>query len=157
MTHAPSDRFPLPEEYGEGSVWVDRVGTRSFVGRNRRGVEIPIGQGEGQIDPGELLKLALIGCAGMSADFAIARRLGEDVDVRLWAHGTSDEQTHRYAEIGEQIQLDLDGLDQAEIDRLALVIDRAIEAGCTVQRTVEPGVSVHHTLLRPAAPEEDPA
>ncbi|MFC0674227.1 OsmC family protein [Brachybacterium hainanense] len=147
MTSTPSDRFPRPEAYGEGSVWADRVGHRSLVGRNQRGVEIPIGQGEGEISPGELLKLALIGCAGMSSDFAIGRRLGEDFAMRLWAHGTSDGETNRYARIPEEIQLDLEGLDEAALARLVTVVGRAIESGCTVERSIVPGVEVTHRIL----------
>ncbi|UEJ83101.1 osmotically inducible protein C [Brachybacterium halotolerans subsp. kimchii] len=147
MTSVPEATFPLPDEFGEGSVWVDRVGERSLVGRNRRGVEIPIGKGEGQVDPGELLKIALIGCAGMSMDIPTSRRLGEDFALRLWAHGTSDEGSNRYEAIHEQIQLDLDGLSADELRRLRAVIDRSIEASCTVQRTVVPGVGVDHEIL----------
>lgn len=147
MTSVPEATFPLPDEFGEGSVWVDRVGERSLVGRNRRGVEIPIGKGEGQVDPGELLKIALIGCAGMSMDIPTSRRLGEDFALRLWAHGTSDETSNRYEAIHEQIQLDLDGLSADELRRLRAVIDRSIEASCTVQRTVVPGVGVDHEIL----------
>ena len=143
----PSDRFPLPDRFGPGSVWADREGTRRLLGRNQRGVEIPIGQGEGEINPGELLKLALIGCAGMSADLPTGRRLGEDFAMRLWAHGVSDEETNRYTSIEEEIQLDLDGLDPKALARIATVIDRAIEASCTVQRTVVPGTPVRHRIL----------
>jgi uncharacterized OsmC-like protein len=147
MTSVPDETFPLPEEFGEGSVWVDRVGERSLVGRNRRGVEIPIGKGEGQVDPGELLKIALIGCAGMSMDIPASRRLGEDFALRLWAHGTSDEASNRYDAIHEQIQLDLEDLSADELRRLRAVIDRSIEASCTVQRTVVPGAAVDHEIL----------
>jgi uncharacterized OsmC-like protein len=147
MTTVPDETFPLPEEFGEGSVWVDRVAQRSLIGRNRRGVEIPIGTGEGQIDPGELLKIALIGCAGLSMDIPASRRLGEDFALRVWAHGTSDEQSNRYESVHEQIQLDLEGLDAAELRRLRTVIDRSIEASCTVQRTVAPGTPVDHEVM----------
>lgn len=147
MTSVPDETFPLPEEFGEGSVWVDRVGERSFVGRTRRGVEIPIGTGEGQVNPGELLKIALIGCAGMSMDIPTSRRLGEDFALRLWAHGTSDEASNRYEAIHEQVQLDLEGLSGDELRRLRAVIDRSIEASCTVQRTVVPGAAVDHEIL----------
>lgn len=149
MTAAPEpgDDFALPSEAGDQSVWVDRVGTRSLVGRNMRGVEIPIGAGDGQVDPGELLRIALIGCAGMSIDQVVARRLGEDFPMRLWVHDASDPETNRFPEIHEQIQLDLEGLDARELERLRTVIDRAIEARCTVQRTVVPGVAVDHELL----------
>ena len=98
MPSLPDDRFPLPEDFGPGSVWADRTGHRTLVGRTQRGVEIPIGHGEGEASPGELLKLALIGCAGMSSDVNLARRLGEDFEARLWAHGTSDEAA-RHAQV----------------------------------------------------------
>lgn len=143
----PSDRFPLPESFGPGSVWADRDGTRRLLGRNQRGVQIPIGLGEGEISPGELLKLALIGCAGMSADLPIGRRIGEDFAMRLHAHGLADEESDRYTAIDEEIQLEIDGMDETELRRLATVIDRAIDASCTVQRTVVPGVEVHHRIL----------
>ena len=143
--HSP-ESFELPEDFGPGSVWVDRVATRQYVGHTQSGVEIPIGLEEGRVSPGELLKLALIGCAGMSMDHSVARRLGEDFAARLYAHGTSDEKDDRYHEIDETIQLDLSGLEEREREKLAAVIDRVIDAACTIQRTVVPGAEVRHTI-----------
>ncbi|MGP9693110.1 OsmC family protein [Brachybacterium sp. AOP25-B2-12] len=157
MTPLPDTGFPVPEQAGPGSVWADRVGTKRLIGRNQRGVEIPIGQGEGEINPGELLKLALIGCAGMSSDFGLSRRLGEDFAMRLWVHGQSDEDTNRYERIDEQIQLDLSALSPEEQERLRRVIDRAIAAGCTVERTVAPGVEVHHEVQDAGSPVASPS
>ena len=154
MPTVPDDRFERPENVGPGSVWADRSGHRTLVGRNQRGVEIPIGHGEGEINPGELLKLALIGCAGMSSDTNLARRLGEDFPARLWAHGSSDESENRYATIAEEVQLPLDGLTEQEIAAVVKVFGRAVAAGCTVERTVVPGVEVTHRILGPAQPEQ---
>lgn len=139
--------FERPEQWGPGTVWVDRVATRQFVGHNRRGVEIPIGMEAGQVSPGELLKLALIGCAGMSMDHAVARRLGEDFAARLYAFGLADKDEDRYFEIKEGIQLELDELSDAERASLASIIDRVVSAACTVKRTVEPGAKVHHAVI----------
>lgn len=147
MAVAPDDSFPRPASFGPGSVWADRSGHRSLIGRNQRGVEIPIGHGEGEINPGELLKLALIGCAGMSGDVTLARRLGEDFEMRLWAHGTSDEADNRYHRIAEEVQLPLEGLTAEEIATVVTVFERAVAAGCTVERTVVPGAEVTHTVL----------
>lgn len=147
MPSVPDDRFELPENFGPGSVWADRTGERTLVGRNQRGVEIPIGHGEGQINPGELLKLALIGCADMSSDVNLARRLGQDFDMRLWAHGTSDEAQNRYLRIAEEVQLPLEGLTAEEIATVVKVFGRAVAAGCTVERTVVPGAEVTHRIL----------
>lgn len=156
MPSLPDDRFPLPEAFGPGSVWVDRTGHRTLVGRTQRGVEIPIGHGEGEVSPGELLKLALIGCAGMSSDVNLARRLGEDFEVRLWAHGTSDEAENRYLSIAEEVQLPLEGLTEQEIATVVKVFGRAVAAGCTVERSVVPGVEVTHRVLG-AEPGEEQA
>lgn len=147
MTSVPDDRFARPEGFGPGSVWADRSGPRTLIGRNQRGVEIPIGHGEGEINPGELLKLALIGCAGMSSDVNLSRRLGEDFAMRLWAHGTSDETDNRYHSIAEEVQLPLEGLTEQEIATVVKVFGRAVAAGCTVERTVVPGVEVTHRIL----------
>ena len=147
MASVPDDRFPLPEGFGPGSVWADRSGPRSLVGSNQRGVEIPIGHGVGEISPGELLKLALIGCAGMSSDVNLARRLGDDFDARLWAHGTSDEDSNRYLSIAEEVQLPLEGLSAGEIATVAKVFGRAVAAGCTIERSVVPGIEVTHRVL----------
>lgn len=156
MPAVPDERFPTPEQAGPGSVWADRTGHRTLVGSNQRGVEIPIGKGEGEISPGELLKLALIGCAGMTADINLARRLGDDFEMRLWAHAEPDESENRYRSIAEQVQLPLEGLTEAEIASVVKVFDRAVTVGCTVERTVVPGVDVTHTVLaaeQPAASE----
>lgn len=147
MPAVPDEVFPIPDNAGPDSVWADRSGPRALVGRNQRGVEIPIGKGEGEISPGELLKLALIGCAGMTSDVNLARRLGDDFAMRLWAHGDSDDSENRYARIDEEVQLPLDGLTEAEIASVAKVFGRAVAAGCTVERTVVPGTEVTHTIL----------
>ncbi|MFC7374563.1 OsmC family protein [Brachybacterium sp. GCM10030268] len=147
MSSVPDDRFELPEDFGPGSVWADRSGHRTLVGRNQRGVEIPIGLGEGEISPGELLKLAVIGCAGMSSDVNLSRRLGEDFDMRLWAHGLSEDSDNRYHSIAEQVQLPVEQLTEAETAEITKVFGRAVAAGCTVERTIVPGVEVTHEVL----------
>ncbi len=156
MSVQPDDTFDLPEAFGPGSVWADRVGHRSLIGCTQKGVEIPIGHGEGEASPGELLKLALIGCAGMTSDQALSRRLGDDYKARFWAHGLSDAEDNRYHRIEQDVQLELDGLDEKALRTLAAVFARAVAAGCTVERTVVPGAEVVHRILgiddEPAAP-----
>lgn len=147
MPGLPEDGFPLPPATTPASVWADRVGPRSYVGRNQRGVEIPIGEGEHEINPGELLKLALLGCAGMSADVNLARRLGDDFPMRLWAHDASDPEQNRYTRIGEEIQLALEDLEPEARAKVVTVLGRAIAAGCTVERSVVPGIEVTHRVL----------
>lgn len=149
------ESFERPDSFGEGTVWVDRVATRQLVGYNQRGVEIPIGMEQGRVSPGELLKLALIGCAGMSMDHSTARRLGPDFAMRIFAHGLADAAEDRYFRIDEEIQLDIDHLSDEERAALATVIDRVIDAACTVKRTVVPGAEVHHTFIDAAGQGSD--
>lgn len=147
MPGLPEDGFPLPPATTSASVWADRVGPRSYVGRTQRGVEIPIGEGEHEINPGELLKLALLGCAGMSADVNLSRRLGDGFPMRLWAHDASDPEQNRYTRIGEEIQLALEDLEPEARQKVVTVLGRAIAAGCTVERSVVPGIEVTHRVL----------
>lgn len=133
---------------GPGSVSVARTGTRTFEGMNERGSTVRIGPGdvEGTFTPGELLKLALIGCAGMSADRVAARRLGDDFAVTIWAHGRSDHDGNRYRRVEEEILVDLSGLEPAERTRLIEVMKRAIDRGCTVARSVEGAIELDTTI-----------
>lgn len=129
---APSERS------GPASVSATRTGARRYIGRNARGSEVLIGPADapGHFTPGELLKLALAGCAGMSSDRATARRLGDDFASTVWAHGDSDPVEERYHAIDEEMLLDLDGLSDEDTQRLIAVIGRSIAASCTVARSV---------------------
>jgi len=88
-------------------LWAERVGTRRYTGHNARGAQVRMGPVEaGDVfTPGELLKLALAGCAGMSADHSLARRLGPDVSVTVRVAGPNRDE--RYPEVHEEILVDL--------------------------------------------------
>ncbi|MCP2371118.1 putative OsmC-like protein [Agromyces terreus] len=141
-THAVSERI------GPGSVSVARTGDRTFEGLNERGATIRIGhaEAEGHFTPGELLKLALAACAGMSADRVIARRLGEDVSYTVWAHGTS-EPDNRYDRVVEELLLPLGELDADERAKLERLIDASIERSCTVARSVEQDIDLEREIV----------
>ncbi|WP_353816085.1 OsmC family protein [Agromyces sp. SYSU T00266] len=135
------------ERIARGSVSVTRTGRRTYEGLNERGSTVLIGPVEapGHFTPGELLKLALAGCAGMSADSVAARRLGDDVAITVWAHGTSKDD-NRYREIDEEIVVDLSGLEPEEREQLAAIMARAIARACTVARSVEGSIDLRTTV-----------
>ena len=140
---------PTPSTHaGPGSVSATRTGPRSYIGRNARGSEVLIGPAElpGHFTPGELLKLALAGCAGMSSDRVTARRLGDDYQATVWAHGSADPNEERYRAIDEEILLELDGLDEADIATLRTIIGKSIERACTVGRSVVGSIDVSTTV-----------
>ncbi|WP_448005870.1 OsmC family protein [Agromyces bauzanensis] len=138
----------VSERIGPGSVSVVRTGTRTYEGLNERGSIVRIGpaDAEGCFTPGELFKLALIGCAGMSADRAAARRLGDDFEMTVWAHGRSDRDENRYSRIDEEVLIDLSGLEPDERATLIDLMDKAIRRGCTVARSVETGTELHTVI-----------
>jgi uncharacterized OsmC-like protein len=133
---------------GPGSVSVTRTGARSFRGHNERGDTVRIGPAEmpGHFTPGELFKLALAGCAGMSSDGVIARRLGEDFEETIWAHGTSDEKEDRYFTVDEEMLLNLDALSVAERNKLMMIIRKSIDSSCTISRSVRDSVDIGLTM-----------
>ncbi|MWB99193.1 OsmC family protein [Agromyces seonyuensis] len=140
--HVPTDNV------AHGSVSVARTGERTFEGRNESGTSILIGPAgtPGHFSPGELLKLALAGCAGMSADRGIARRLGEDAAVTVWVHGASNAE-NRYDRVVEEIVLDLGGLDDDARATLERVIRASIDRGCTVERSIGEQIDVAHAIV----------
>jgi uncharacterized OsmC-like protein len=141
----PPSTTPAPPPV---ELWVERTGRRTYTGRSSRGAEVLIGPAEAGavFTPGELLKIALAGCSGMSADFALSHRLGDDVDVTVKVSGLSDPEEDRYPALAEELVVDLTSLDAAQRERLIAVVHRAIDLHCTVGRTIEAGASIELTV-----------
>ena len=125
-------------------LWVERTGIRRYTGRSTRGAEVLIGSedDEGVFTPGELLKIALAGCSGLSSDQPLRRRLGDDYRAVIKVSGPADREQERYPLLEENLELDLSGLSAAEIERLLIVVNRAIDQACTVGRTLKAGTTV---------------
>ncbi|GAA2726665.1 OsmC family protein [Cellulomonas aerilata] len=145
---APGPESPSAEGAAPAQLWVERTGTRTYTGRSSRGAEVLIGPAEAGavFTPGELLKIALAGCSGMTADAALARRLGDDVAVVVRVSGQSDPAEDRYEHLREEMVVDLSGLDDTAKARLLTVVNRAIESHCTVARTLTNGATVELTI-----------
>ncbi len=125
-------------------LWVERTGVRRYTGRSTRGAEVFIGSAddEGVFTPGELLKIALAGCSGLSSDQPLRRRLGDDYDATIRVSGPADRDQERYPLIEESLEVDLSGLSADELTRLVTVVERAIDQVCTVGRTLKSGTKV---------------
>jgi uncharacterized OsmC-like protein len=145
----PQFAHRVSERIGPGSVSVTRTGSRTYEGLNERGATVRIGGSELEgehFTPGELLKIALIGCAGLSTDRVAARRLGDDYAITIWAHGVSDPEENRYTRIEEELLVDLGRLDPSDRTKLIDIMERAIERGCTVARSVEDSIELDTTI-----------
>ena len=131
-------------------LWVERTGNRTYTGHSARGAQVSIGPAsEGAVfTPGELLKIALAACAGMSTDRTFARRLGDDYRVTIHVEGAKLVEEDRYPKITGTYDIDLTSLDDDARDRLITVAERAIDKACTVGRTVKAGAEVEY-LFQP--------
>ncbi|MGW4245145.1 OsmC family protein [Nocardia sp. NPDC004722] len=129
-------------------LWAERTGTRAYTGRNNRGGEVLIASAgvPGAFTPGELLKIALAGCSGLSADFTLSRRLGDSFDATVHVSGDADRENEVYPELTEEFDLDLSELDAEARQKLLVAAQRAIDRVCTVGRTLKAGTTVNLTF-----------
>lgn len=130
-------------------LWVERTGIRRYIGRSSRGAEVLIGSesDDGVFTPGELLKIALAGCSGLSSDQPLRRRLGDDYPAVIRVRGPADRDEERYPRIEETLEIDLSGLSAEDRERLLLVITRAIDQVCTVGRTLKAGAEISFDVV----------
>jgi uncharacterized OsmC-like protein len=125
-------------------LWVERTGVRRYTGRSSRGAEVLVGSEDvdGVFTPGELMKIALAACSGMSSDSPLRRRLGDDYAATIRVSGPADREQERYPLLEEKLEVDLSGLSDDEVTRLLTVVERAIDQVCTVGRTLKSGTKV---------------
>lgn len=141
-----SSHAPAP---ARDALWVTRAGNRQYTAHNGRGGSINVdgGDGDGAFTPGELLKLALAACAGLSADVSLARRLGDDFDATVHVSGPADREQERYPELSESFEVDLSSLEPDARERLVALAGRAIDKNCTVGRTLKAGSVVQLRIV----------
>jgi uncharacterized OsmC-like protein len=125
-------------------LWVERTGTRRYTGQSSRGAQVLVGSEDvdGVFTPGELLKIALAACSGMSSDQPLAHRLGDDYRAVVRVSGAADRDREIYPLLAETLELDLSGLSAEDKERLVSVVNRAIDLVCTVGRTLKSGTKV---------------
>jgi uncharacterized OsmC-like protein len=125
-------------------LWVERTGVRRYVGHSSRGAQVLVGSEDvdGVFTPGELMKIALAACSGMSSDQPLARRLGDEYQATVRVSGAADRDEERYPLLEETLEVDLSGLTEEETQRLEVVVNRAIDLVCTVGRTLKSGTKV---------------
>lgn len=138
-------------------LWVERTGSRRYTGHSSRGAQVLVGSEdvEGVFTPGELLKIALAACSGMSSDHPLARRLGDDYKAVVRVSGEADRDEEVYPLLSETLELDLSGLSEDDRERLFVVVNRAIDLVCTVGRTLKSGTTVKFEVASEADFEAD--
>ena len=130
-------------------LWVERTGVRRYTGHSSRGAEVLVGSEhvDGVFTPGELMKIALAACSGMSSDSPLARRLGDDYQATVRVSGDADREQEVYPLLEEALEVDLSGLADDEKARLLTVVQRAVDQVCTVGRTLKSGTKVSFQVV----------
>ena len=125
-------------------LWVERTGVRRYTGRSTRGAEVLVGSEDvdGVFTPGELLKIALAACSGMSSDHSLRSRLGDEYEATIRVSGPADREQERYPLLAEKLEIDLSGLSEEERRKLLVIVERSIDKVCTVGRTLKAGTEV---------------
>lgn len=140
----------MPE--GVPTLRVERVGPKTYIGRNERGAEVRIGTHgtDGVFSPGELLKIALAACSAMSAERPVLRRLGAVGPISAGVVSDKAHGENRYATLHTELVLPLAGLPEDERVAYLAIARRAVESGCTVGRTLEAGAHIELTFSNEA-------
>jgi uncharacterized OsmC-like protein len=125
-------------------LWVERTAVRRYTGHSSRGAQVLVGSEDvdGVFTPGELMKIALAACSGMSSDHPLAHRLGEDYQATIRVSGDADREQERYPLLQETLEIDLSSLSGDEKTRVLTVVERAVDQACTVGRTLKSGTTV---------------
>lgn len=125
-------------------LWVERTGVRRYTGRSSRGAEVLVGSDDvdGVFTPGELLKIALAACSGMSSDHSLRTRLGDDYPATIKVSGPPDREREVYPHLEERLEVDLSALSAEDRVKLLTIVRRSIDKACTVGRTLKEGAEV---------------
>ena len=133
-------------------LWVERNKDGSWDAFSDDGAHIKFGKGRGVFTPGDLMKIALAGCAALSSQFAIEHTLGDGKGARIVVDGTYDADSDAYINFNEQVVVDATDakLSEEDADKLKERVTRHIEKGCTVKHTYvqETTVRMHVTVRR---------
>lgn len=118
-------------------LWVERNKDGSWDAFSDDGAHIKFGKGRGVFTPGDLMKIALAGCAALSSQFAIEHTLGDGKGARIVVDGTYDANSDAYINFNEQVVVDATDakLSEEDADKLKERVTRHIEKGCTVKHT----------------------
>lgn len=119
------------------NVEVRRVGQHEFVATNDRGASVRVGRkgAEGSFTPVELLLAAAAGCAVVTAETLVTRRVDGELVAR--ADDVRSADGHSLTSVPVALDYDISQLDDTQRAALETAVRRAIDQLCTVTRTLK--------------------
>ena len=101
-------------------LWVERNKDGSWDAFSEDGAHLKFGHGKGLFTPGDLMKVALAGCAALSSQFPVENTLGEGSGAKIVVDGTYDPESDSYLSFEEQVNVDATSADLSEEDAAKL-------------------------------------
>lgn len=119
------------------NVEVRRTGRHEFTATNDRGASVRVGRkgAEGAFTPVELLLAAAAGCAAVTVETLVTRRVDGDLVAR--ADDVRPEGAHQLDAVPVTLDYDISSLDDAQRAVLETAVRRAVDELCTVTRTLK--------------------
>lgn len=131
-------------------LWVESNGDGTWQAHSDTGATLKIGHGPGMFNPGDLLKVALAACGGLSSQDAVSRTLGQQPGTRIDVTGDYDETNDRYNSFAETVTLDgsraSTPMDEKTAQKFADRVNRHIAKDCTVAHTYRQATPVDITI-----------
>ena len=126
-------------------LWVERNKDGSWDAFSEDGAHIKFGKGRGQFTPGDLMKVALAGCAALSSQFAVEHTLGDGKGAKIVVDGTYDADTDAYIGFDEQVVIDATdaGLSDEDAEKLAEMVRAIAEPEELIISMHEPFTGIH--------------
>ncbi|GAA1047325.1 OsmC family protein [Rothia amarae] len=127
------------------SVKVERVEKQRYRATNSEGASVEFGQGEGLLNPVEMLLAAIAGCSAIDVDVVTSRRSEPEVfEVKPSAIKLNEDGAVRLDDV--EVSFNVRFPNDAKGKQAEQLVDRLMklshEKDCTVSRTVEHGANV---------------
>lgn len=127
------------------SVKVERVDKQRYRATNSEGASVEFGQGEGLLNPVEMLLAAIAGCSAIDVDVVTSRRSEPEVfEVKPSAMKVNEDGAMRLDDV--EVSFNVKFPQDAKGEQATQLVDRLMklshEKDCTVSRTVEHGANV---------------
>ncbi len=114
-----------------------RLSTRRYQATVPSGGELIIGYGPGEFTPGDLLKLAVLGCNASSSDARFARALGDDFELTGSIDAEYSKEEDRFLSFAVDLQPDLRFMDPQAREQLLKRVAGAVLRYCTITHTLD--------------------
>lgn len=126
----------MADDTSKTTLGATRIGERKYIATNERGGKLVIGYEPGEFSPGDLLKLAILGCNLLSSEARFDAALGSTAALSGTVQTQFSQAENRFTDFLVEIDAELDSLTPDEQAMLLTRVKKAIGRRCTISHTV---------------------